>query len=88
MLIFTLIQSLALVRERGVMSIDIAIHKMTGLAASHYSLADRSLLRPGYRTDVAVLDPEIVTDVATFEAPSQAIKNIEGVWVNSQRVCG
>ncbi|MBC7377439.1 MAG: D-aminoacylase, partial [Burkholderiaceae bacterium] len=33
-----------LVRERGVLPIETAIHKMTGLAARHYGLADRGLL--------------------------------------------
>ena len=75
-----------LVRERGVLPIETAIHKMTGLAARHYGLADRGLLRVGYRADVVVFDPAGVTDCATFEQPVQASEGISGVWVNGQRV--
>jgi N-acyl-D-aspartate/D-glutamate deacylase len=75
-----------LVRERGVIPIEAAIHKMTGLAARHYGLPDRGLLRPGYRADVVVFDPEAVRDRATFERPVQASEGIDGVWVNGQRV--
>jgi N-acyl-D-amino-acid deacylase len=72
----------SLVRERGVMSMEAAIHKMTGLAARHYGLAERGLLRPGYHADVVVFDADRVTDLATFEAPVQASQGIAGVWVN------
>ena len=75
-----------LVRERGVLPIETAIHKMTGLAARHYGLADRGLLRVGYRADVVVFDPAGVTDRATFEQPVQASEGISGVWVNGQQV--
>ncbi|MBC7380817.1 MAG: amidohydrolase family protein, partial [Burkholderiaceae bacterium] len=75
-----------LVRERGVLPIETAIHKMTGLAARHYGLADRGLLRVGYRADLVVFDPAGVTDCATFEQPVQASEGISGVWVNGQRV--
>ncbi|MFE8646935.1 amidohydrolase family protein [Sphingomonas sp. NCPPB 2930] len=75
-----------LVREQGVLPIEAAVHKMTGLAARHYGLHDRGLLRPGYRADVVVFDAVRVTDTATFERPVQASGGIDGVWVNGQRV--
>jgi N-acyl-D-aspartate/D-glutamate deacylase len=76
----------SLVRERGLIPLETAIHKMTGLTAHHYGLPDRGLLRPGYRADVVVFDPAAVTDLATFEQPVQASAGMEGVWVNGQRV--
>ena len=75
-----------LVRERDLIPMETAIHKMTGLAARHYGLPDRGLLRPGYRADLVVFNPVGVTDCATFEQPVQVSKGIEGVWVNGQRV--
>lgn len=75
-----------LVREQGVLPIEAAVHKMTGLAARHYGLRDRGLLRPGYRADVVMFDAARVTDLATFERPVQASEGIDGVWVNGQRV--
>ncbi|HWI81756.1 D-aminoacylase [Ramlibacter sp.] len=75
-----------LVRERGVLPIETAIHKMTGLAAGNYGLADRGLLRPDQRADIVVLDPQRVSDRATFEEPIQASVGIDGVWVNGRCV--
>lgn len=46
------------VRERGVMSLEQAIHKLTFEVASVYGLAGRGSLQPGYAADIAVFDPE------------------------------
>ncbi len=75
-----------LVREQGLLTLEAAVHKMTGLAARNYGLADRGLLQPGQRADLVVFDPQRVSDLATFEQPVQASRGIEGVWVNGQRV--
>ncbi|HEX6510942.1 MAG TPA: amidohydrolase family protein [Chloroflexota bacterium] len=48
------------VRERGVMPLEQAIHKLSFQVASVYGLHDRGLLRPGYAADVAVFDPATV----------------------------
>ncbi len=48
------------VRERGVLSLEQAIHKLTFQVASVYGLNDRGLLRPGYAADVAIFDPATV----------------------------
>ena len=46
------------VRERGVMSLEQAIHKLTFEVASVYGLAGRGSLQTGYAADLAVFDPE------------------------------
>ncbi len=48
------------VRERGVMSLEQAIHKLTFQVASVYGLEGRGLLRPGYAADLAIFDPATV----------------------------
>ena len=48
------------VRERGVMSLEQAIHKLTFQVASVYGLEGRGLVRPGYAADLAVFDPATV----------------------------
>jgi N-acyl-D-amino-acid deacylase len=48
------------VRERQVMPLEQAIHKLTFQVASVYGLWDRGLLRPGYAADVVVFDPAAV----------------------------
>ncbi|MEJ7599799.1 MAG: amidohydrolase family protein [Kofleriaceae bacterium] len=44
------------VRDRGVFSIEHAIHKLTGEPAAWLGLADRGVVREGLRADLAVID--------------------------------
>jgi len=48
------------VRERQVMSLEQAIHKLTFHPASIFGLQGRGLLRPGYAADIAIFDPKTV----------------------------
>lgn len=74
------------VRERKILDLPTAIHKMTGRPASVFGIKDRGLLREGYRADVVVFDPETVIDTATYEAPKQYPKGIPHVIVNGRIV--
>ncbi len=69
-------------REKGLLPLEQAVHKMTGLSARRFRLEQRGLLKPGYRADVLVFDPDRVKDLATFENPIQFSAGIERVWVN------
>jgi N-acyl-D-amino-acid deacylase len=55
----------------GVLPLAHAIHKMTGATARALKLADRGLLRTGYRADVAIFDPQDFKDRATYADPHQ-----------------
>lgn len=70
------------VRERKVLTLAQAIHKMTALPASRIRLADRGRLAPGLAADVVILDPARVEDRATFEEPFQYPAGIAAVVVN------
>jgi N-acyl-D-amino-acid deacylase len=48
------------VREREVMSLERAVHKLTAEPAAVYGLADRGSLEPGKAADIAVFDPDTV----------------------------
>ena len=69
-------------REKGVLQLAQAVHKMSGLSAERFGLPGRGLLRPGYQADVVVFDPARIRDVATYESPVQFSEGIERVWVN------
>lgn len=69
-------------REKGLLRLEQAIHKMTGLSASRFRLDRRGELKEGYAADVVVFDPVRVKDGATYEKPVQFSEGIEKVWVN------
>ena len=48
------------VRERQVMTLEQAIHKLTFHPASIFGLQGRGLLRPGYAADITIFDPKTV----------------------------
>lgn len=75
-----------MVRECGLLSLEAAVYRMTGLAAEQYGLHQRGRLQPGYFADLVVFDPADVSDTATFEQPIQISHGIEQVWVNGQQV--
>ena len=72
------------VRERRAVTLEAAIHKMSGLPASRLRLADRGRLAPGLAADLVVFDPATVTDRATFEQPFQYPTGISAVVVNGR----
>ncbi len=48
------------VREREALSLESAIHKLSGVQADLFGFADRGHLAPGYAADVVVFDPDTV----------------------------
>jgi N-acyl-D-aspartate/D-glutamate deacylase len=70
------------VRELQLLSLPDAVWKMTGGPARVLRLADRGLLREGYRADVTIFDPAVIIDRATFDEPSQYPDGIPHVIVN------
>ncbi len=70
------------VRERGVLTLEDAVRKMTSLPADRMGLTDRGRLVEGAWADIAVFDSATVIDRATFEAPHQYPAGIPFVIVN------
>jgi N-acyl-D-amino-acid deacylase len=69
------------VRERGVLSLEEAVRKMTSQAAEAMHLSDRGRLAPGFVGDVVVFDANRVIDRATFADPLQLSAGIVYVVV-------
>ena len=74
------------VREEGIISLEEAIHRLTGLPASNLKLEGRGKLAPDAFADVVVFDPEAVIDRATFEEPHQLATGVIHVFVNGEQV--
>ena len=74
------------VRDRGVISLQEAIRKLTALPAGNLGIADRGHLVPGYYADIAVFDAATIMDHATYEDPHQYATGMVHVFVNGGHV--
>jgi len=72
------------VRELKTITLEDAVHKMSAFPAQRIGLADRGVLRVGLKADIAIFDPAIVADKATFEQPHQYAVGVTQVIVNGQ----
>jgi N-acyl-D-amino-acid deacylase len=69
-------------RDRQLMPLAEAIHRLTGLPARNWKLTDRGCLREGCFADLVVFDPAAVRDRATFDDPQQYAGGVSEVFVN------
>ncbi|MDX1425550.1 MAG: D-aminoacylase [Kiloniellales bacterium] len=74
------------VRDKQVLDLEQAVHRMTGLAAETYRLTDRGLVRPGQFADLTLFDPATVRDRASYEDPERPADGIRLVLVNGAPV--
>lgn len=73
-------------RELNLFSLEEAVHRMTGLPAQEFGLADRGVIAPGNWADLVLFDPETVADTATFAEPKRPARGIDWVMVNGLKV--
>ncbi len=59
------------VRDRALLDLPTAVHKMTGLPASRLGWRNRGLLTVGAVADLCVFDPATVHDRSTYDQPWQ-----------------
>lgn len=74
------------VRDQGTMSLEQAVHKMTGMPAGKLKLVDRGLLIADAFADIVVFDADTIADRATFEQPFAYPTGIDHVIVNGEVV--
>jgi N-acyl-D-amino-acid deacylase len=74
------------VRERGTLSLEEAVRKMTSQAAEAFGLADHGLVAEGLRANLVVFDAARVADRATFEDPMQFPLGVRDVFVGGEPV--
>lgn len=74
------------VREKRMLSLEAAIRKITGLAAEHFRLKDRGVVREGAFADLVVFNPDTIASRATFDNPCQHPEGIDAVFINGHCV--
>jgi len=83
------------VRDRQVMSLAQAVHRLTGQPAMLFGIADRGVLKPGLAADLMLFDPATVArgrNQRVHDLPAGAARlttqavGLHGVWVNGTRL--
>ena len=69
-------------RERGVLSIEEAVNKMSAEPARRLGLSDRGVIRKGAMADLVVFDPDTVADTTDFGQVPTAPIGIDHVIVS------
>jgi N-acyl-D-aspartate/D-glutamate deacylase len=72
------------VREWGVLGLEEAVHKVSGLPAGYLKMTDRGILREGAIADIVVFDPETVIDHATWAEPTLYAEGVEHVFIGGE----
>jgi N-acyl-D-aspartate/D-glutamate deacylase len=67
------------VRERGLLTLEEAVRRMTSLAADTFGIADRGRLVAGAVADLVVFDPMTVAGDANYEDPVHAPRGVRTV---------
>jgi N-acyl-D-amino-acid deacylase len=68
--------------EEKVLTLERAIHSMTGLPAAVFRVHDRGVLRAGALADLVIFDLAAVRDRATYAEPHQLSEGMRHVLVN------
>jgi len=81
------------VRERGLMSLDEAIRKMSLMPAQTLEgfvpqMKKKGRIQVGMDADIVVFDPETIRDVGTYEEPNQPAVGVQSVLVNGELIVG
>ena len=72
------------VQQEGLLSLQEAIHRLTGAPAERIGLRDRGVLRPGAYADVVVFDPLAFREEGTTFDPSVLASGMDTVIVNGE----
>ncbi|MBO0880383.1 MAG: amidohydrolase family protein, partial [Mycobacterium sp.] len=70
------------VRDRGILPLEEAIRKMSGMPAERFGLKQRGLIEPDYFADLVVFDYAALASDSTFERPAVYPRGVRLVTVN------
>lgn len=70
------------VRERGLLTLEEAVRRMTSLPADTFGVVERGRIAEGMYADLVLFDPDMVADRATYDDPKREPVGIVLVIVN------
>lgn len=71
-----------LVRDEKLLTMELAVYKMTGLTADFVGLKDRGRLKAGLAADIAIFDPNEIKDLAGFQESGPYSVGVKYVFIN------
>lgn len=72
----------ASVREQHSLTLEQAVHKMSGQTAAQLGIADRGVIAPGFHADLVLFDPVQIADRSDLDHPNALATGVRTVWVN------
>ena len=69
------------VKERKVLSLPEAIHKMTLAPARRFGIAGKGCIKEGYDADINIFDPDALHETGTYREPDQYAEGMDTVLV-------
>lgn len=72
------------VREKGLLSWEEAIRKITSLPASNFNIKNRGKLAIKKKADIVIFDQERIEDKATFQDPTLSPEGIRRIFINGK----
>jgi N-acyl-D-amino-acid deacylase len=73
-------------RDYDLLSLEAAVHKMTGASADRFDVKTRGVLKAGLAADITVFDWKKVKDNNTDHKTDSRPDGIEMVFINGRRV--
>jgi len=74
------------VKEKGILTLETEIHKMTGLTAKYLSVKNKGLIKDGYDADLVIFDYDRLKDTATYSNSNSKTEGIDYVFVGGELV--
>ncbi len=74
------------VRELGILQLEDAVRRMTGMSAERMGISDRGLLKRNYAADLVLFDAATIGDNTTRKAPDRSPSGVELVVLNGEIV--
>jgi N-acyl-D-amino-acid deacylase len=74
-------------RRRGLLSLEAAVRKISGLPCERFGLCSRGHIEAGFHADLVIFEPDVIVDRATYSDPKQPPAGIDLVLVNGVVAC-
>lgn len=75
-----------LCRGKRWLTLEDAVHKITGRPAERFGILDRGLLQPGYYADLTLFDPAAIDSKADYDSPEQRPTGVHHVFRNGRQI--